>query len=123
MYLEHKDLYKQDENWIFRPVWNEEPNGDKQERLGFKDNTTIMQVWNKWLWDEPDRIIKLQFENELIPVYLQAFIDTHLSVAGNANLGNLKKIYDMICYTLNHPNPTEEEKFNVRVSWRKEPLT
>jgi hypothetical protein len=46
-----------------------------------------------------------------------------LSVAGNANLGNLKKIYDMICYTLNHPNPTEEEKFNVRVSWRKEPLT
>jgi len=125
LYLEQRDTYKEDSKWIFRPILPANTEDDEREGnregIGFKDNTTIMQVWNKGLGDEAYRIIKLAFETELIPLYLQAFIDTNLSIAGNRNLGNLQKIYEMIFYVLEHPE-IDKNKVTLR-AWVDTPLT
>ncbi len=122
LYLEQKDLYKEDSTWTFRPLLPKDTEEDKREGIGFKDNTTIMNISSKGIGNNSSHTIStFVFENEIIPVYLQAFIDTNLSVAGNTNLGNLQKIYEMIYYTLEHPE-IDKDKVSRR-AWIDTPLT
>ena len=122
LYLEQKDLYKEDSTWTFRPLLPKDTEEDVREGIWFKDKTTIMNVSSKGIGNNSSHTIStFIFENELIPVYLQAFIDTNLSVAGNTNLGNLEKIYEMIYYTLEHPG-IDKEKLSRR-AWLDTPLT
>lgn len=121
-FLEEKDNFQTDEHGVYRAINPSEETWEEWEGIWFQEDLTILNFRNYWVWGQEDNSIStIHIENNLIPLYLQAFIDTNIRIAGPSNGANLKKIYEMMFYVLEHPELNGKERY-MRV--RKDtPLT
>ncbi len=90
------------------------------------DNTIIpLQEWSPWfivntklltlrcigMHDISDKPKDLFFETDILPLYIQSYIDTQLAVSWKDNVFYLKKIYNSLDQILKSPLDQREEKF------------
>ena len=120
-YLENKEWFVTDPDGTYRQSAHTEPN---REWLWFTKDESIIKVSTYnilWREDEETPIKTIKVENELLPLYLQAFIDTMNAMGGST--GNLKRLYDITYHILEHPEMTEDEKSMYKITRNKKPLT
>lgn len=126
-YINNKELFKEDNKWIIRPILpDSKGNSDYSERIWFHWDKTIMNLENYHVWfnrdpNEKPNMARIIVENDLIPLYLQAYIDTNRNVCWPDVATNLKKIYEMIFYVLE--NKSEDKEKLVMEARDKTPLS
>jgi len=110
-----------DKEWVRRIIYptEEETGNSNREGVGIQNDTTIIQFWHEIVYNSP-KPAKIIIENELIPIYLQAFIDTNRRVAWPTNATNLKKIVEMIFYVLEGEEKERDKR--MQEARRKTPL-
>ncbi|MDD2537322.1 MAG: hypothetical protein PHU61_02420 [Candidatus Absconditabacteria bacterium] len=109
-YFHAKERFSEDNEGFNRIILSKDK---KTERTGFgiKDNQTEYRFAPDF---NSDRISHIVLENNLLPLYTQAFICAHNSASGNS--ANIQKIYEMTKYLL------ENDSIDVLRARKETPL-
>ena len=125
-YLNYRDLIKEDKEWITRLVsQNEENWNHDREWFGIQWDNVVMKMTGYQPRSSNVPTPKIVFEKDLIPLFLQAYLDVNLSTTWPDNAVNLKKIYEMIFYVMENEDVRKKvnEDDNYHEIRKNTPLT
>jgi hypothetical protein len=96
-YLDHNELFTEDENGVWRFI---SPNKDISQIPGFGIKGDVVILYLRDYQRQDEAITEIYIEKELLPLFMQAFVDNNRSVSGEVVNLNIKKLNEALYETL-----------------------